>query len=162
EYYPHAALSARDAVRSWLRGKIRERCRAPRLRVGAKHPDGTLHGIRALGIDADGTLRSPQQQTAWDRPALSVLRWDDGAALRGCAGIHAAWPPASRHLPAEVVEMLDRHRGAIAEVAGYGQCVTGDLGWRAEHCLLLRVRVPAQMLGVVRSRYPEVHIEAFR
>jgi hypothetical protein len=153
--------AAQDAAAAWL-------AVAPPLAVGARWPDGTLAGTRLMAVDHDGLLRSPAQRTAWDRAALSAGEWTDAAALRGATGIHASWPAIGGvELPGEVRALVHATRSAglrlrlgldraIAYVAGYGRCVTGDLGWRAERVLLLRVVCAPQMLERIRARYPEI------
>lgn len=166
-----AAVAAAQARRASIRQRLEHEA-ALRPIVDSRWQDGTLRGVRAYGVLADGTLVSPHRGTRWERPALTAAAWSDSDALRRHDGIHAAWPTRGGLAPEEVrrprSEIDARLSGADiaqgcecsawAEVSGYGRCVVGDLGWRAEHCLIVRVMAPAAVREQIASRYPEVEV----
>lgn len=87
-------------------------------------PDGTLRGLKKL-IYKDGKWISPSQKTVWDGDTCVAKEFKIGdEALRGHEGIHAVW--------ADHTAELNDYEGDLIEVSGYGECVVGDIGWRAQ------------------------------
>lgn len=92
-------------------------------------PDGTMRGIKRL-IWKDGAWVSPSQLTVWKEGMCSAKDFDEQGELRGKAGIHAVWP--------DKLKELNEYSGRLVEIAGWGQCTVGDLGWRAQHAKVVR------------------------
>lgn len=137
---------------------LRLRARMP-LR-GAKFPDGTLIGIKALRIGIFGSLYSPQRGTRWLGPSLVAKDFSLTAAVLGKSGVHAMWPRRDGKHAVGIQDYLPAINPAVAVVAGYGRFVTGKLGWRAEKVLLQTVYVPTRLRRVVTSTYKEVVVIA--
>jgi hypothetical protein len=129
------------------------------LRVDHKE-DGMIVGLKALRWK-HGALYSPTYGTRWDSCVLKAKYWSNQDALRGMTGIHAAWPTVDRRkLPTELWGYLHYHdQGVIAELVGWGQCVVGDIGWRAETVMLRKIYViDARITAQVQRAYPEVEV----
>lgn len=92
-------------------------------------PDGTMRGIKRL-IWRKGLWVSPSRGTVWKDGRLSAVDFDEQGELRGEAGIHAVWP--------DKLKELNEYEGRLVEIAGWGQCTVGDLGWRAQHARVVR------------------------
>lgn len=92
-------------------------------------PDGTMRGIKRL-VRRDGDWVSPSRGTVWKGGRLSAEDFDEQGELRGHAGIHAVWP--------DKLKELNEYDGRLVEIAGWGQCTVGDLGWRAQHAAVIR------------------------
>lgn len=92
-------------------------------------PDGTMRGIKRL-IWRAGVWVSPSQGTVWKNGTCSADDFDETGELRGHAGIHAVWP--------DKLKELNYYDGRLVEIAGWGQCTVGDLGWRAQHARVVR------------------------
>jgi hypothetical protein len=115
-----------------LKGKEQEIAHALMRLQAASHrwPDGTLRGIKRLML-VRGRWLSPSQHVFWDENGeLHAEGFSADDALRGHNGIHAAW--------ADTLSELNGYEGALVEIAGWGACVVGDLGWRAEHAKVVR------------------------
>lgn len=127
--------------------------------------DGTLAGWRWWSIAPDGHLRSPHQDVPWLAPrcACRAAQWDDDAALRGRAGIHAVHPAGHGGPPRDaMIRWLRRDVPllAVGLVAGWGRVVVGEDGWRAEHAAAQLIYVPRGCLRRVARRYPRVPVRA--
>lgn len=93
-------------------------------------PDGTMRGIKRLVKRPDGLWESPTWRTVWKDGRCSAKDFDERGELRGEAGIHAVWP--------DKLDELNHYGGQLVEIAGWGQCTVGDLGWRAQHAKVVR------------------------
>ena len=92
-------------------------------------PDGTLRGIKKL-CKVNGVWVSPSQGTKWEDGQTSAVEFKEDGSLRGSAGIHAVWP--------DQLDELTTYEGRLVELAGWGPCVVGDVGWRAFHAKVIR------------------------
>lgn len=150
----------------WMRLKQAPRSRADILRAcreligrtarrGARWPDGTLHGFKGFAVSLGlGILRSPLRDVEWPSVALTAHAWNSGEMLRGVAGIHACWPQRCMTRPFGDEIAAD---WVLAEVAGHGTCVTGDIGWRSQHAIIKRIHIPPTMArrqaAAIAARY---------
>lgn len=153
-----------------LRGQLARRLRALRAspyrdpRAGARWPDGTLAGWRAWRVREDGALVSPVWGTRWDAPRCrcDAERWNDSAALRGVAGVHAYWPGVAGYLPRGLGTDVERAQQgqpvAVGLVAGWGRVVVGEDGWRAEHAAAQLIYVPSALVAAVQRAYPHLPV----
>jgi len=129
-----------------------------------------LVGLKVLYWRGNKFL-SPTMRTAWNGCTMRVEDWDDTEALRGRCGIHAAWPSQSgKEIATELEGYLTRRinfisgdwyaRGQIiAELVGWGQCITGDLGWRAEIAMIKKVFViDKSLIPRIQEAYPEIEV----
>lgn len=107
--------------------------------------DGTLKGLKVFQW-RDGEVWSPLHRVAWPGGILAAREFyaEDGQ-LRGKGGIHAIWPPGTKDNDEALREFESyiprRSFEFTALVSGWGRCVMGDVGWRAEHA---RIRVVMQ------------------
>lgn len=135
--------------------------------VNAKDDFGYLLGVRYFKLSEDFHLVSPHQKTVWESNVLTATAWNDDEAVRGKAGIHAAWPTKSgRVTPRIDFEIKDVEQiTLIAKVRGLGRFVTGETGWRAEKVIIDTMYLPSSLLGrwrVVKrleKLYTEINFE---
>jgi hypothetical protein len=107
--------------------------------------DGTLKGIKTFKWE-DGSVWSPMHRAEWVNARLAAKNFFEGQAVRGEGGIHAIWPQGA----IDNLKALDEFSGYAprgsssftALVSGWGRCVMGDVGWRAEHCRIRSVIIP--------------------
>lgn len=78
-------------------------------------------------------LISPQQKAVWGN-TLKARNWTNTGAVRGVAGIHAVWPVNRK----ELLEYIDSDT-VLVELRGFGDTVQGDLGWRAECAMIVKI-----------------------
>lgn len=103
--------------------------------------DGSLKGLKTL-VWKDRAVRSPLHKVVWEGGKLVAQEFYTGQGVRGEGGIHAIWPAGTKDNDAALREFAGYARRTptqfTALVNGWGRCVMGDVGWRAEHC---RIRV---------------------
>lgn len=106
-------------------------------------PDGCLLGLKLLkweSYDGEYVVMSPHRLTVWNGTRLTADNIPE-ARLRNEEGIHAIWPPREKEGAQDdeiAVYSPKKSKQFWAAVAGWGRCVTGDVGWRAEHVEIRR------------------------
>lgn len=153
-----------DAVIRAHRHKLAKERLVERAAKPSKTAPDTL-GWRAWRWDGR-VLRSPHQHTTWETRELRADAWDDAAALRGKAGIHArrvprdwlraGWPddgPNEGRLP--------HHDSAVVTgiVERFGRYVLGTTGWRAEIVIIRELCAPdVPTMLALKAAYPDVRV----
>lgn len=134
-----------------------------RPRFNARDEFGSLLGVRWFRLGDDLRLVSPNQGTVWDTNVLTVSEWCESDAVRGVAGIHAAWPTMGGTVQPEIDTVEPTN--TLALVRGLGKFVSGATGWRAEKVIIDTVYLAPELINrwrVVKRLarlYPEISFE---
>jgi len=130
----------------------------------ARWPDGTLVGWRYWHVTTDGYVASPFWPGLWSAPrgVLRARGWSTSKAVEGRGGIHAYWPAQDGHASKDMAARLAHEACdglAMGLVAGWGEVVTGEIGWRAEYAAIQALYAPPWHVAALRRRYPHVPVE---
>ncbi len=132
---------------------------------GFKWEDGTLYGKKVFVLQAHFNktspspthLVSPVQGTVWlNHTMTTTMDVDD--TLRGVKGLHAYWP--HRNPNPHIVHYIYNKRlnisgsHLIADVAGWGDSVTGHDGFRCTHMMIRKIWLANKVLDYYCSRIP--------
>lgn len=115
--------------------------------------DGALRGLKTF-LWRRGEVLSPLHRTPWPGGKLTAENFFPSETVRGEGGIHAIWPPRGLEDAGldEFEQYVPREAQAFsALVKGWGRCVMGDVGWRAEHCRIAAVVQPPRQ-GYVKFK----------
>lgn len=181
---PYILADANDAVRLYRREKIDlplvatwsdmpsralvaatihwDRQRQPRINA-RDGIDGSLLGVRYFKITSDYHIASPIQHTVWESEIMTAHSWDEGEAVRGVCGIHAAWPARDGRVRPKIDA---KNEGwIVALVRGQGRFVCGKEGWRAERVIIDTAYLPSaiyhrwRVVKRLQRLYPSVTFE---